>query len=784
MNHSPKKLGPSSSPGGEIQRLRIEIEGTVQGVGFRPFVYRLAHELGLTGWVNNSTEGVTIEIEGRPRQLDRFVILLARDKPLHSTIQNQRISFTTPSDSKEFRILPSSSAGTRIALVLPDIAVCPDCLREIHDPSNRRFRYPFTNCTNCGPRYSILEALPYDRPNTTMRDFAMCRECRAEYENPRDRRFHAQPNACPKCGPHLELWDRYGQNTASHDSALSQACKAIRDGIIVAVKGLGGFHLIVDARNDGALELLRERKHRDQKPFALMYPSLASVERTCKVSELERRVLQSAEAPIVLLLRKASTEEDAISSLVAPGNPTLGVMLPYTPLHSLMLAELGFPVVATSGNLADEPICIDEHEALERLGDIADLFLVHNRPIHTHLDDSVVRVVAGREMIMRRARGYAPLPIRQTERQPQGLAVGPHQKNTVAISTGNLTFLSQHIGDLDTTSSLESFDEISSSLSRLYELKPQFVAHDLHPDYPSSHRAKAMDIRRFGVQHHHAHILSCMADNELNGVVLGVAWDGTGYGTDGTIWGGEFLRVEDESFSRLAHFRTFLLPGGDAAMREPRRSAISLLWEISGGNLAEFEYLEPVRRYSRSEKVILEQMLESGIHCPETSSAGRLFDAVSSLLGICQITSFEGQAAMALEHRTDKSVTTGVYPFTLSGEGPSIIIDWEPMIREMIEDAKLSQRMRLPATKFHNTMAEIIVAVARRTGMRRVALSGGCFQNKYLTEAAVDRLTDSGFETYWHRRIPPNDGGISVGQIVAACKHFKREAQNVPGRPR
>ncbi len=787
-------------------RLKIVIRGAVQGVGFRPFVYRLATELQLTGWVLNSAQGVFIEVEGATEQLEEFLRRLPRERPPRAFIQSLEHSWLDPVGYTHFEIRHSDESGQKSAFILPDIATCPDCLGEIFDPNDRRYRYPFTNCTNCGPRFSIIEALPYDRPNTTMKHFAMCRECQAEYENPTDRRFHAQPNACPTCGPHLELWDRQGAVIATHDEALRQAAEAIRSGQIVAMKGLGGFHLVCDACNDQAVQELRRRKHREEKPFALMYPSLELIKAHCEVSELEERLLTSPEAPIVLLRRQASpgpytvppqaAREQSRRSLapsVAPRNPYLGIMLPYTPLHHLLMAELGFPIVATSGNLSDEPICTDEHEALEKLNRIADLFLVHNRPIARHVDDSIVRIVGGRELVLRRARGYAPLPIDLSPSpSPKGggeppsprrrgaggevktiLSVGAHLKNTIALSVGANVFISQHIGDLETSEAFRAFQRVISDFERLYEAHPSVIAHDLHPDYLSTKYAHAQQRRTenselktvlVGVQHHWAHVLACMAENELDGPVLGVSWDGTGYGLDGTIWGGEFLLATRENFRRVAHLRTFQLPGGEQAIREPRRSALGALYELYGDGLFTMKELAPVRAFSERELEILRTMLQKNLNSPQTSSAGRLFDAVASIVGLRQISRFEGQAAMELEFAVHGVETDESYEFSLSEE----TFDWGPMLCALLSDVRESVSVGKIAAKFHNTLVEMIVAVARRVGEERVVLTGGCFQNKYLTERAIARLGEEGFRVYWHQRIPPNDGGIALGQIVAA----------------
>jgi hydrogenase maturation protein HypF len=744
-------------------RIRLVIRGAVQGVGFRPFIYRLATELGLKGWVLNSAQGVFIEVEGLPETLQQFVRRVESDKPPRAFIQSLEQSILDPVGYTTFEIRHSEESGEKVALILPDIATCPDCLREIFDPADRRYLYPFTNCTNCGPRYSIIEALPYDRPNTTMKAFTMCPKCREEFENPADRRFHAQPNACPECGPHLELWDEQGHCLARHHEALLRAAEAIREGCIVAVKGLGGFHLMVDARSDSAVRRLRERKRREEKPFALMYPSMEQVMAHCHVNEAEARLLRSPESPIVLMRRKT---EETVAPAVAPNNPYLGVMLPYTPLHHLLMHELGFPVVATSGNLSDEPICTDEREALNRLAGIADLFLVHNRPIARHVDDSVVRVLLGRELVLRRARGYAPLPVLVKQPLPPLLAVGAHLKNTVALSVGNQVFISQHIGDLETPQALEAFHRVIADVKELWEHQPQAVACDMHPDYLSTQAAYKMGIPVVPVQHHVAHILSCMAENELEPPVLGISWDGTGYGTDGTIWGGEFLLIHEGGWQRVAHLRPFRLPGGDRAIKEPRRSALGVLYERYGEQA--FQMLRSI--FTEHERIALLQMLLRGINAPVTTSAGRLFDAVASLVGLRHTVNFEGQAAMELEFQVHGVTSDESYPFAVdhSSSDAPVILDWRPMLPELLLDVAAGVPVGWISVRFHNMLVEMMVAVAKRAGVECVALSGGCFQNAYLTERAVQRLREEGFRPYWHQRVPPNDGGIALGQIVAA----------------
>ena len=824
-------------------RLKLAVRGAVQGVGFRPFVFRLATGLQLAGWVNNSSQGVFIEVEGPRAALEKFLLRLEADKPVHSFIQSLEASWLDPVGFKNFEIRASETGGDQTALVLPDIATCPDCLREIFDPKNRRYRYPFTNCTHCGPRFSLIESLPYDRANTSMKKFTMCPQCRAEYDDPRDRRFHAQPNACPVCGPRLELW-RSGvrQNAANFSAkenqprsaersydALLAAAKAIRAGKIVAVKGLGGFHLMADARSEKAVHLLRERKQREEKPFALMFPSLESVKAECTVSPLEERLLRSAESPIVLL-GKIANRKSQIANAVAPGNPHLGVMLPYTPLHHLLLAELGFPVVATSGNLSDEPICTDEREALERLGGIADVFLVHDRPIVRHVDDSMVRVMLDRELVVRRARGYAPLPIilNSELRTPNSeiiLAVGAHLKNAIAFSVGPQVFISQHIGDLETEQAHNAFRRVIADFEKLHDARPQVIVTDLHPDYLSTRFAgeivaqasspagsggisaarsstaeqrrsanpQAGGLRYLGVQHHIAHVLSCMAENELSPPALGVSWDGTGYGLDGTIWGGEFFLVTDKSVKRAAHLRPFRLPGGEQAVREPRRTALGLLYEIIGDVVFERKDLAPVAAFARTELAALKTMLAKQLNSPITSSMGRLFDAVASLVNLRQQMRFEGQAAMELEFALEGVNTDEAYELPIMARGDhrragqaarptgvpnselrtpnsEMILDWSPMIEAILSDVQKGVASGRISAKFHNTLAEAVVAVAKRTGQRRVVLSGGCFQNRYLTERTVRRLQAEGFQPYWHQRVPPNDGGIALGQVIAVMR--------------
>jgi hydrogenase maturation protein HypF len=704
--------------------------------------------------------------------LRQFLVRVEREKPQRTIIQSFEFTFLDATGYKIFEILHSDDAGVKSALILPDIATCPDCRAEIFDSDDRRYRHPFATCVNCGPRFTIIEELPYDRANTSMKKFAMCPQCEREYRDPANRRFHAQPNACPVCGPHLELWDPQGKVLGLRNDALLQTAEKIRAGGIIALKGIGGFQLIADARNEAVVKRLRKRKRRSEKPFALMYPSLEMAREHCRVSELEERLLLSSEAPIVLLERWSPP----LAPSIAPGNPYLGVMLPTSPLHHLLLRELGFPVVATSGNLSDEPICIDEREALARLNGIADFFLVHDRPIVRPMDDSVTRVVRGREMLLRRARGYAPLPIHLKKPLPCVLAVGAHLKNTIALSIGRESFISQHIGDLETSEAHTAFRAVAADLPRLYNATPEIIACDLHPDYLSTKYAVQLasqtDARLHAVQHHWAHVLSCMAENEVPAPALGVAWDGAGYGPDGTLWGGEFLLAGETCFERVAHFRHFRLPGGEAAIKQPRRAALGLLYELGGDAALDRKDLAPIRDFSETDLTILRQMLAKKTQSPVTSSAGRLFDAVASISGLRQEMSFEGQAAMELEFAIQPCVCEA-YPFEIKGTSPSVV-DWRPMFEEMIEDVRGGMPPGVVSAKFHNALVEIIVSVARHVGQTRVVLTGGCFQNRYLTERSVQRLLEEGFRPYWHQRVPSNDGGIALGQVVDAARNFSR----------
>jgi len=612
-----------------------------------------------------------------------------------------------------------------------------------------------------------------------MKKFEMCAECRTEYENPQDRRFHAQPNACPKCGPQLQLWNESGKISAERQNALLQTVSAIKSGKIAAVKGIGGFHLIADARNNEAINRLRERKHREEKPLAIMFPSLKKIKQVCKLNDLEERLLASPESPIVLIERTANQSENKNSEFeiafsVAPDNPYLGCMLPYSPLHHILMNQLGFPVVATSGNLSDEPICTDEYEALRRLNGIADVYLVHNRPIVRHVDDSIVRIIMGRELVMRRARGYAPLPVTiNTGHNASMLAVGAHLKNSIALTSGSNVFISQHIGDLETKESLDAFHHVISDFRTMYDCKPEYIVCDLHPDYLSSKYARSTGIPLLEIQHHHAHIASCMAENQLEGEVLGISWDGTGYGLDGTIWGGEFLLAQKASFERFGTFRSFGLPGGEKAVKEPRRTALGMLYELFGNDIFHQKGLSTLQAFTFAELELINQMLLKRVNTPFTTSAGRIFDAVASLIGLRQRVNYEGQAALELEFLAQGSERKDSYSFEIDKAQDLKIFNWQSMLEEILADTKDHIKPSIISAKFHNTLVEIIVAAAKKAGQPRIVLSGGCFQNRYLTERTVKRLQEEKFHPYWHQRVPPNDGGIALGQIAAALSSQK-----------
>ena len=760
-------------------RRQIQVSGIVQGVGFRPFIFKLAQELRLHGYVLNSSAGVTIEIEGPEYELDCFSRRLSEEAPPLSRIENIAITRLPPAGYSSFVIHKSVDEPGKLAPISPDISTCDNCLRDFRAAGNRRYGYPFTNCTNCGPRYTITRKVPYDRPLTTMACFAMCEQCLAEYEDPNNRRFHAQPNACPECGPALALVSRDQLEEATPEfqgglSEIQQVRQMLREGRILAIKGLGGFHLTCNAASASALHALRERKKRSDKPFAIMVPDADSAGRFCVLSETERAALESARRPIVIL-RYRSDAEIQLPEL-APGNNTLGVMLPYTPLHYLLFSDSPdqppafSALVMTSGNISEEPIVTGNREAAKRLHRIADAFLFHNRDIHTRVDDSVVRVFEGQERMLRRSRGYAPYPISLSIPVAEILACGAELKNTFCLTTGHHAFLSQHLGDMENYETLVFFQETLARMKELFRIDPKVVVHDLHPMYLSTKLALEMQgLEKIGVQHHHAHIASCMAENNVSGKVIGVAFDGTGFGTDGKIWGGEFLVADFDGFERRAHFRYVRLAGGDAAVREPWRLGLSYLLDTFGTSAVSLDL--PVWRHVRAKKVAaVRRMMERGINTVETSACGRLFDAVASIVGLRHDINFEAQAAIQLEAIAEPDVQEH-YPFEVT---PSDVweIDMRPAVEHIVRDVVAGRPVGVISATFHNTIAAIVVEVCVRLRaaerLDRVCLSGGTFQNVYLIERAVAGLRSSGFEVFLHAKVPPNDGGISLGQAVIA----------------
>ncbi|HWQ11717.1 MAG TPA: carbamoyltransferase HypF [Roseiflexaceae bacterium] len=805
-----------------VRRRRIAVQGIVQGVGFRPFVYGQALRCGLAGFVLNDSAGVTIEVEGAHEALAAFERALRAAAPPLARVDSIAVEEVPPRGETVFAIAHSRAGPERRTLIAPDTATCEDCLREVLDPADRRYRYPFTNCTNCGPRFTIVQDVPYDREKTTMRVFPMCDSCRAEYENPLDRRFHAQPNACPACGPALELQiaDRRLQleipqpatcdlRSAPRDP-IDAAAYYLARGAILAIKGLGGYHLACDPCDTEAVARLRQRKRREAKPFALMAADLEEARRLCAVSDAEAALLLSRRRPIVLLRRAPGC---VLAPDVAPGYDTLGVMLPYTPLHHLLLrafAAASGParpaaLVMTSGNLSDEPIAYRDDDARARLAPIADGTLAHNRAIHMRCDDSVSRIVAGGEQLVRRSRGYAPEPIPLAFACPVPLlACGGHLKNTFCLGKGKQAFVSHHIGDLDNLETLQSFREGIAHFQRLFDISPEAVAHDMHPDYASTRFALEMQHAKCSkqhapcevqhdhddgagsacsivhaplcipVQHHHAHIASVLAEHGIEGPLIGVAADGTGYGTDGAIWGCEVMAADLCGFERLLHLAYVPLPGGEQAVRQPWRMAAACLSQTYGAAFEELE-IPFVRQLDRRWRA-LAQMIARGINSPPTSSLGRLFDAVAALLLIRGEVQYEGQAAIELEMLAEPSEE--LYPFAI-GDGRPATLDAAPLIRAIVED--LRRRVPAPciAGRFHRTMAELLAAACVRareiTGLRAVALSGGSFQNRLLLERLVARLEELGFQVYLNRRVPPNDGGLSFGQLAVAAAQLRQK---------
>ncbi len=757
-----------------MRRLAVTVEGTVQGVGFRPFVYAAATSRGLSGWVRNGADAVRLEVQGPDEKVQGFLDAL-RSPPAAARVDRIDAHDLPVGLPGGFEILASALAkGTTRPTLPADLGICRECTAEMDDPRARRHRYPFTNCTQCGPRYSIALALPYDRSHTSMKGFQLCAACVAEYAEPRDRRFHAQPIACPACGPSVRLVSPSGADLADGRAAIDEAARMLLRGDVLALKGLGGFQLLVDATSQAAVAKLRERKRREEKPFAVMFPSAEAARESCLLSEDDETALGSVQAPILLVRRRH--EGCQVAAGVAPRNPWLGVMLPYTPLHRLLLAATGCPLVCTSGNLSEDPMCTDEREARERLDGIADCFLVHDRPIVRPIDDSVARIDSRGLQILRRARGFAPLALRLPGADSRCiLATGAQQKSTVALATGGDVVVSQHLGDLFTAEGVALLERTALDLMRFFDAEPELIACDLHPDYASTRLAEKLSslfrvpVER--VQHHHAHIAACVAEHGLKGPVLGLAWDGAGLGTDGTIWGGEALVVDGASCRRVAHLRPFSLPGGEAAMREPWRSALGLLFEISGRGAVEHVEMEPSRART------LLSMLDARVACPRTSSMGRLFDAVAFLTGVRERAGYEGQAAVELEHAADGVTDRVAYPLLLRPGEPAVA-DWEPLVRALLRDRARHVPTGVMSARFHDALVDLAESVALRVGLPQVVLSGGCFQNLRLIESVRQRLSARGFDVRSPRKYPPNDGGISLGQLhVAACR---RDSGDVP----
>lgn len=758
-------------------RVLIHVHGIVQGVGFRPYVFQLARLHELNGTVRNRSNGVEIEISGSSQAVDAFI----QDLPLKAPplarivrIEVQQMPFL-PFDS--FRIERSVADQSRKTLIAPDVCTCSDCLRELFDPNDRRFRYPFINCTNCGPRYTIIRDIPYDRKNTTMASFTMCDRCLAEYEDPGNRRFHAQPNACWECGPQVWLESASGNTIAHGDQAVRELVGLLSDGAIAAIKGLGGFHLAVSATDETAVDRLRSRKVREEKPFAVMFPDLDTVKSFCLVNELEAAHITSPERPIVLLRRTFASRAPDMASGVAPNNRFLGAFLPYSPLHYLLFCGSPYQaLVLTSGNRSDEPIVTKNEEAKERLSEIADFFLFHDRDIYMRCDDSVTRVLHHKPRPVRRARGYVPVPVFMKEEGPSVLGVGAELKNTVCLTRGEEAFVSQHIGDLENLETLRSFELSIAHLQKILEIQPRCISHDMHPDYLSTQWTLTRhDVPRLAVQHHHAHIASVVAEQHISGPVLGLAMDGTGYGPDGTIWGGEVLLVEDYRFKRLGHFVHLPMPGGAQAIKEPWRMGLSVLWKLDPDHFRE-KYSDFLRRWPKEKIPVITQMLRQNINRPLTSSCGRLFDAVSSLLGLRNRISYEGQAAIELEQTILDDDTA--YPGRIYKDGGLWIMDSLTMIPSLLEDVGTGVGAGIIAARFHNGIVSLLSdaaeLIAREMNLDQVALSGGVFQNAYLLERLEPELRKRGLRVFTHVHLPSNDACIALGQAYVAIQWMKK----------
>nr|MBC8362530.1 carbamoyltransferase HypF [Candidatus Desulfatibia profunda] len=746
---------------------RVEINGIVQGVGFRPFVYQLAHHYQLKGEVANTSSGVAIHIEGPQANVESFSKDLVPKCPPLAHITEVSFYFEHIKDFKDFTIVDSRHQALMTTLISPDVATCDDCRRELLDANDRRFKYPFINCTNCGPRYTIIDDVPYDRPKTSMKHFTMCAPCQAEYDDPADRRFHAQPNACETCGPHLDLYDNTRQKVST-PRPLEKTAALLNQGCIIAVKGLGGFHLAVDAENDQAVEALRKRKLREEKPMALMSYDIESIRRFAHIEPDEEDLLTSPQRPIVLLRKK---KPNSISKAVAPRNRYFGVLLPYTPLHYLLLSYGFTALVMTSGNLSEEPIAIDNHDAFERLADIADYFLIHNRNIYLRSDDSIARKTAGTTRFIRRSRGYVPAPVFLNKKVPPILACGAELKNTVCLTKDNKAFLSQHIGDLENLATYDFFQLTIRHMQRILDIQPEIIAFDLHPDYLSTRYAEQQEgILKIRVQHHHAHIISVMAENRIDGPVIGLALDGTGFGSDGAIWGGEILIADHQTYSRAAHFAYVPMPGSAAAIKEPWRMAISYLYDAFGD---EFQDLDlPLLKAIDSKKItIMADLIKKRLNAPLTSSLGRLFDGIAAIAGIRYKIAFEGQAAMELEMLADNK-ETDIYDYEWTVADRHIILT-RPIIKGVVQDMLQGVHSSVISGKFHQTLirmfSELCEVIRKQSGLNRVLLSGGVFQNSLLLTGLIRTLEMNKFKVFSHTQVPTNDGGICLGQALVAA---------------
>jgi len=761
-----------------LQLAQISARGVVQGVGFRPFVYGLAKHHGLFGWVCNTSEDVKIEVEGERKTLDLFISDLEKQAPPLARIEGLSVSFAAPAGYRGFEIRQSIALPGKYQLVSPDIATCQPCLDDVFTPGNRRYHYPFTNCTNCGPRFTIIRDIPYDRPLTTMSVFKMCPDCQREYEDPLDRRFHAQPNACPVCGPRLELTDNRG-NAVECDDIIKKTAVLLGEGKIVAIKGLGGFLLACNAENAASVTLLRQRKRRPSKPFAVMLQDMEIIRKHCETTEAEEKLLKAPQSPIVLVRQKPAS---SICTEVGPNLRYLGVMLPYTPLHHLIMRETGLPLVMTSGNLSEEPIAGENEEALRRLGDIADNFLMHNRGIYSTYDDSVAIVVNEEPQLIRRARGYAPYPVQLTFEAPQILACGAEEKNTFCLTRDNHAFVSQHIGDMESLETMEHFERTVELYKKLFRIEPAIIAYDMHPEYlPTKYALEQVEksnIRSVAVQHHHAHIVSCMADNGVEQPVIGLAFDGSGYGSDGRIWGGEFLVADYKGFKRVGQLEYLPLPGGSTAIKKPYRIALAYILALLGEN-APGSRLGFINSIDRVEIELVKQQILSGINSPLTSSMGRLFDAVSAMAGIRGTIDYEAQAAIEMEMRAyDANAEQGSYPFSVISQDDYNIVLLHDLIAAVADDLIKGCNASIVSMRFHNTVAamarDVCLRIKDQAGLKTVALSGGCFQNRLLLAKTLDQLRCAGFTVLIHKQVPCNDGGISLGQAVVANKLFGR----------